>query len=183
MKKVFFLSVFIAIAFIAKSQSINYKAFKVDIGIGYAIPTAGSGGTKAGATFTIEPHYRFSDQISAGLRLEGAALGYQNSDDDIDISVLNSYCATGEYYLMDGGFRPFVGAGAGLFSLGSVNVNSGTEPVKVEGATKFGFFPRIGFETGHFRVSSDYNVLSDKAGYLAFKLGFFFGGGKKEANN
>jgi hypothetical protein len=179
MKKLLLFSAFIAIAFIAKSQSIGYKSFKVDIGFGYAIPSAGGNGTKAGVTFTIEPHYRLSDQLSAGLRLEGAGLGYKNSDDDIDVSLLNSYCATGEYYLMNGGFRPFVGAGAGFFSLGSVNVGSGAELVKVEGATKFGFFPRIGIETGHFRVSSDYNVLSDKAGYLAFKLGFFLGGGKK----
>jgi len=182
MKKILLIIVAAGIAFTAKSQSENYKAFKVDIGLGYAIPSSGGGGTKAGATFTVEPHYRLADDFAVGLRLEGAALGYETGtggNSDVNISVLSSYCATGEYYLMDSGFRPFVGAGAGLFTQASINVGSGSNSVETPSSSKFGFFPEVGFETGHFRMSADYNILGSNSGYLAFKIGFFLGGGKK----
>jgi len=177
MKKLLLIAAFIACVFTAKSQT--YRAFKVDIGLGYAIPSASGSGTKAGVTFTVQPHYRVSDDLAVGLRIEGAALGYQtgSTSDDTKVSVLVSYCATGEYYLMDGGFRPFVGAGAGFFTQSSINIDNST--YTVPSATKFGFFPEVGVEAGHFRLSADYNILPDKAGYLAFKIGFFIGGGKK----
>jgi hypothetical protein len=40
-----------------------------------------SAGTKGGVSFTIQPHYRVSDDLALGLRLEGAALAYQTSGD------------------------------------------------------------------------------------------------------
>src|SRR4051812_3120482 len=109
MKKLLLIAACIACVFTAKSQT--YHAFKVDVGIGYAIPSASSEGTKGGVTFTIQPHYRVSDDFAVGLRLEGAALGYEDGgSNDTKIAVLASYCVTGEYYLMEGGFRPFIGA-------------------------------------------------------------------------
>src|SRR4051812_7999883 len=104
MKKLLLIAACIACVFSAQSQT--YRSFKVDIGLGYAIPSASGSGTKAGVTFTVQPHYRVSDDLAVGLRIEGAALGYQtgSTSDDTKVSVLVSYCATGEYYLMDGGF-------------------------------------------------------------------------------
>ncbi|HYK77872.1 MAG TPA: hypothetical protein VEV16_12915 [Daejeonella sp.] len=183
MKKILFLAAMIVGTSAVYAQ--NYKAFKVDVGFGYAIPSGGEkGGTKAGLTFTVEPHYRLSDDLALGLRFEGAALGRASNmngiDADVKISALNSYSATGEYYLNKTGFRPFVGAGVGLFNSASVTMNAGTngQGVIVPGATKFGFIPNVGFETGHFRMSANYNLVSDN-GYFAAKIGFFFGGGKK----
>jgi opacity protein-like surface antigen len=177
MKKLLLIAACIACVFTAKSQT--YHAFKVDVGFGYAIPSASGSSTKAGVTFTIQPHYRVSDDFAVGLRLEGAALAFQtsSSSDDTKVAVLASYCATGEYYLMGGGFRPFIGAGAGFFTQSSININNSS--YTVPSATKFGFFPEVGVEAGHFRLSADYDILPDKAGYLAFKIGFFLGGGKK----
>jgi len=179
MKKFLLLLVMAAGAFTAKSQSSAYHAFKVDVGFGYAIPSASGSSTKAGVTFTIQPHYRVSDDLAVGLRLEGAALAFQtgSSSDDTKVAVLASYCATGEYYLMDSGIRPFVGVGAGFFTQSSININNSS--YAVPSATKFGFFPEVGIEAGHFRLSADYDILPDKAGYLAFKIGFFLGGGRK----
>lgn len=177
MKKLLLIAACIACVLTAKSQT--YHAFKVDVGFGYAIPSASGSSTKAGVTFTVQPHYRVSDDFAVGLRIEGAALAFQTSSnsDDTKVAVLASYCGTGEYYLMDGGFRPFIGAGAGFFTQSSVNINNSS--YTVPSATKFGFFPEVGIEAGHFRLSADYNILPDKAGYLAFKIGFFLGGGKK----
>lgn len=184
----------IAITAISKGQAIKekspledpatqagtmYKKFKVDIGLGYAIPSSG-GGAKAGVTFTIEPHYRLTDNISAGLRLEGAALGYEIKDNtgksDVKVSLLNSYCLTGEYAFCKGGFRPFAGFGLGIFAQSSLDNSSGA---LIPSSSLFGFFPTLGFETGHFRMSGSYNSVGSDGNYIAFRIGSFFGGGKR----
>ncbi|MGZ3767595.1 MAG: hypothetical protein ACXVB0_18990 [Mucilaginibacter sp.] len=182
MKKLLLFSALISFAFLAKAQTSTYKAFKVDVDLGYAIPSAGTGtGIKAGVTFTIEPHYRLSDDIAIGFRFEGAALGYQESNGTTNkthISVLTSYSPTFEYYFAKTGFRPFAGVGAGIFSQQSVTGSNGNASL-VPGATNFGVFPRVGFEAGHFRMSAAYNIVGSNSSYLAFTIGFFLGGGKK----
>ena len=181
MRKLLLFSAFIMLSFLVQAQSTEYHAFKVDIGLGYAIPSDGNG-VKAGATFDLEPHYRLSDAFAVGLRIEGAVLGYQSdpTSNTYSFSALSSYAATGEYYFMNGGFRPFIGAGLGFFQqkYAAGDNNSGTYFV-ANGSTQFGFFPRAGFETGHFRMSATYNVLPNNASYAAFTIGAFFGGGKK----
>jgi hypothetical protein len=190
MKKLLLFAAFICTACLANAQSTTttsssgstYHAFKVDLDLGYAIPSVSTGsGTKAGATFTIEPHYRLSDDLAIGFRFEGAALGYEQDNgttDKVKVSLLTSYAPTIEYYFADGGFRPFAGAGAGIFSQESVTGSNGNATL-VPGASRFGFFPRVGFEAGHFRMSAAYDVVGNNASYLAFTIGFFFGGGKK----
>jgi hypothetical protein len=185
MKKLLLLLAFSGIALLLKAQTTTapsqdtYHTFKFDIGLGYAIPSAATGsGAKGGATFTLQPHYRLSDDLAVGLRIEGAALGYGNGFGKTKISVLESYCATAEYYLAKGSFRPFAGAGAGFFDQSSVKASQGNVTL-ASSASTFGFFPEIGFETGHFRVSADYDIAGNSNNYLAFKIGFFFGGGKK----
>ena len=188
MKESLFVLTIIATTLTARSQSINYKAFKVDVSFGYAIPSGGNG-IKGGATFTVEPHYRIKDNIALGLRLEGAALGYEiklpGGSSDPQISLLNSYCATGEYYFKGTGLRPFAGAGLGAFVQSSVDVSSssGSSAVLVPGSTRFGFFPTLGFEAGHFRLAGCYNIIGNSNNYAAFKIGFFLGGGKKAPVN
>jgi hypothetical protein len=179
MKKIILLFALMSAALWSNAQSTTYHAFKFDIGVGYAIPSSGSGnGTKAGATFTLLPQYRLSDDFTLGLRIEGAGLGYEDNNNKTKVSLLESYCATAEYYLTKGGVRPFVGAGAGLFNQSQVTANSGSAQL-VPGGTNFGFFPEAGFEAGHFRMSADYDIAGNSNNYLAFKIGFFFGGGKK----
>jgi hypothetical protein len=185
MKKLLLLVALTGVSFCANAQSTTYKAFKVDIDLGYAIPSAGTGGgTKAGVTVTVEPHYRLSDDLAVGFRFEGAAIGYQDittATKKTHISLLTSYCPTIDYYFMKGGFRPFGGAGAGIFSQQSVAGSStGNGAVLVPGASKFGVFPRVGFETGHFRMAASYDILGNNSNYLGFTIGAFFGGGSKK---
>lgn len=179
-------------AFQAKSQSENFRNFKFDITSGYASParSGGSNSVQGGVTFGFHPHFRLSDELAVGLRFEGAALGYVKdySDDfgeysEVKVAILASYCATAEYYLSNGTFRPFIGAGAGMFSQSSVSASStDTTTTTTLNKAKFGFFPEAGFEIWHFRVSADYNVLPNQAGYWSIKTGFFFGGGRKEGS-
>jgi hypothetical protein len=183
MKKLLLFSVLIVFAFLANAQSTTtttstttYKAFKVDVDLGYAGPSSGT--AEAGAVFAIEPHYRLSDDFALGLRIEGAALVYKNGAGKTKGSLLTSYCVSGDYYLAENGFRPFIGAGVGIFDQQSVSGNSGNVAL-VPGGTNFGVFPRIGFETGHFRLSADYDIAGNNSNYFAIALGVFFGGGKK----
>ena len=186
MKKLPLLFAFILLVFLANAQSTSYHAFKVDLDLGYAIPTSSASGAhtvKGGGTITIEPHYRLSSSFALGLRIEGAGLGYESrnddgSTDDLKVSALGSFCATADYYLSSKGIRPFIGAGFGVFIQQSLN-NLYDSNTLTPTTTGFGGFPRIGFEWGHLRVSGTYNIAVQSHSYTALAIGVFFGGGKK----
>jgi len=179
MRKLTLFAALMGLTFLARAQSTDYHAFKFDLGLGYAQPSSGSG-TKAGATFTLQPHYRLTDDFAIGLRYEAALIGYANgSTGAASVSALISGCATGEYYLSDEGFRPFVGAGIGVFDEASANSNSDASNTTLARSVNFGAFPEVGFEFGHLRVSIDYNVAGNNNNYIAFHVGAFFGGGKQ----
>ncbi len=194
MKKVIYVLV-IALLSTSVGYTQEYKKFKVGLGLGYAAASGyGSGG---GVIFTFEPAYRLQDNLSIGLRMEGAAItrGYSQSlanGSSIDVAAIGSYTVNGQYYFGSGDFRPFAGLGLGLYSLaavsGSVSGNSGSVDATAA-ESKFGFYPRVGFDFHHFSMSADYNVVPPtkdvlgvgefKNNYLGIRLGFFFGGGKK----
>jgi outer membrane protein X len=184
-KSLLLFAIVIGFSVAAKAQSATYHNFKVDIGIGYAIPSESSGtnGTKAGVTFTVQPHYRLSDDLAVGLRFEGAALGDKNENDGgnhVKISVLVSYCATGEYYFTQKGIRPFVGAGLGIFTQSASLDSDSGDKLASANSSKFGFFPEAGIEAGHFRLSADYDILGNNSSYFSIKIGAFFGGGSRK---
>jgi outer membrane protein W len=185
MKKMFLLTTLIGFVMLANAQSDTYHAFKFDIGLGGALPSNGSG-TQGGATFTLQPHYRLSDGFALGLRIEAAAIGYKNSSTgDVKISALASTCLSGEFYLSNNGFRPFIGGGVGAFdqetASGNTNDNNNSSGGTISGrTTNFGVYPVLGFEAGHFRMSVEYDVTGQNNNYVALKIGAFFGGGRKK---
>jgi len=192
-----FASIF---TFSAKSQESDLKPFKVDVSLGYAIP--GGKGSKGGVLFAVEPKYSVMSNLALGLRMEGAVVarfsGYDDNGNPNDVSVKasGSYLATGDYYFSDNySFRPFAGAGVGIFSLASVETNSTSG--EVSAGTKFGGMIRAGFELSHFRVGLEYNLvpkttfegydengnltsgLTSKNSYIGIKLGVCLGGGPR----
>jgi len=173
-----------SVLFVSAQEETTFKPFKVDVAFGYAIP--GGSGSKGGILFAFEPKYALNDHLTLGLRMEAAVLArlQMSSDgtnlDDGDVKASASYLATGDYYFNTNQFRPFVGAGVGIFRNASANINStADEPAT---STQFGFAPRAGFEYGHFRTAIEYNVAGKSGGlsnnYLGIKMGFFFGGGR-----
>jgi outer membrane protein X len=185
---------------LVKAQS--FSPFKVDIAFGAAIPSGT--GSKGGVLFALEPKYAVADQISVGLRLEGAitargAVASDGSSASGKVAASSSYVATGDYYFINEYFRPFAGVGAGVFNLASADFegdNTGGAVSGVAAATKFGGMIRAGFEMGHFRLGVEYNLIgaskqdivyngqslgtvTTKNSYLGIKAGFFIGGGKR----
>jgi hypothetical protein len=171
----------------------EFKKFRLATGLGYAM--AGGEGASGGILYAIEPGYRVSDNLAVSLRMEWAVVvrGLSESVASYDASAaaISSYTVNGIYYLSNNNFRPYVGAGLGLFPLGAVSASStGTAGAAAE--TKFGFYPRIGFDLGHFNVNLDYNIigstkfegpgangLESKNSYIGIRIGGFFFGGRK----
>jgi hypothetical protein len=186
MKKLFLLIALAGFSCFANAQSTNYRPFKFDIDLGFLEPS-NSTAIYPGGSFTLEPHVRLSNDFAIGFRVEAAVFEYKpmiiplDGDESSNFSgyVQGSYCLTADYYLTGGGFRPFIGAGAGYYASAAVNNDTSDYGYTTLTDGKFGFFPRIGFEAGHFRLSATYNVLSNNASYTSIAIGAFFGGGRK----
>jgi hypothetical protein len=201
MKKICILS-FIAIAVISvNAQESDLKPFKVDVSAGYAIP--GGIGSKAGVLFVIEPKYAVLSNVSLGLRMEAAVIaragGRFNATGaalDVTLKASGSYIASCDYYFSDNySFRPFAGAGAGIFTIAGAAV-TGTGTQSSGSSSKFGEMIRAGFEASHFRLGLEFNIIpktnldgfdangaatkvDSKNGYIGIKFGVCFGGGRR----
>jgi outer membrane protein W len=186
MKKFFFVAILAFLVTFSNAQSTEYKPFRVDFGMGYAIPGGGKG-AKAGLLFSLEPKFAVTDNITTGVRFEGAILGRATTNADVvQVSASGSYLLTGDYYFTTNAFRPFAGAGIGLYHTAAavVDVNSNTDPNVFAEGNKFGGMLRGGFDYGHFRMALEYNMVSKTASYsnsyLGIKLNFFLGGGRND---
>ena len=161
------LLVFVSCLLITVSDAVaqDFKPFKVGIGLGYAAPGNTGAGAEGGALIYVEPAYRASDKVLIGLRLESAiiARGVEGvGDDDVEGNVSSnaSYTLNTQYYFNDNYVRPFVGVGLGLFRLAAVEFNTASsnpdiDADEVEAETRFGFYPRIGIDVGHFNFTID----------------------------
>ena len=210
MKKNLLLFVF-AITLYSSAIAQEFRPFRVGLGTGFASPSGE--GAKGGVLLYLEPSYRINSAIAVGLRAELAVMARgtilssgANSTADFDVSANGSYTLNGQYYFSNRGFRPFVGAGFGVYTLASQKVKSfsngstsvSTTGGEISGGTKFGFYPRVGFDAGHFTFNIEYNIIpkstnsftydsngvqtngksETKNNYLGIKLGFFIGGGR-----
>ena len=197
MKRVL-IALFALVTFSASAQ--EFKPFKVNLSLGFAKPLGGT--ASGGFLFAVEPKYGLSDNFDVGVRLESALVARsveRNGNTTTgDIAGLSSALLTGNYTIGEGGFRPFVGAGVGIFSVssgGTVTIMDGQTPqdLTFTSQTKFGAMVRAGFKTGHFVLGVEYNAvpvstvstiqassitLDSKNSYLGIKLGFDIGGGR-----
>lgn len=197
MKKIVLSFLLLASVAIANAQ-YEFKPFKVDVSLGYAIP--GGEGAKGGVLFVIEPKYAVIPSVSLGLRLETAIMARGRTDasgtnTEFDVKAAGSYLVTGDYYFTSSKVRPFAGAGLGLYSLAAASTED--DGASVSSGSKFGQMIRAGVELSHFRVGLEYNIVpkttmeyinsngvkttsSMKNGYVGIKVGFTIGGGRIE---
>lgn len=198
MKKPLLICSFLSLLVFQKSFAQEFTPFKVGLGLGYAFPGAGEGAGGGGLVY-VEPAYRASDQVLIGLRLEAAVIargiqGTANNEVTGDASSNGSYTLNGQYYFNDHYVRPFVGLGFGLFSLAAVEFNTAVNPQTedIAAETRFGFYPRLGLDIGHFNLTLDYNIVPKtevpgggevKNSYFGLKTGFSIGGGVGRKQN
>ncbi|GAB3919704.1 outer membrane beta-barrel protein [Larkinella terrae] len=198
MTKSLLLAFFALMTLSASAQ--DFKPFKVNVSLGFARP-AGSGAA-GGLLVSLEPKYGLMDNLDLGLRIELAAMArsisVNNQNGDVSAKGMGSYLLTGTYYLSKNNFRPYVGLGAGLYSIAgtTVTVVNGQvqddhDDYKVEASNKFGVMARVGFKAGHFNLGVEYNIvpnsksdilgqqIDSKNAYLGVKIGVDIGGGRK----
>jgi hypothetical protein len=166
------------------SFSQSYK--KVKVGLGFGVPSG-----IIPSLLHIEPAYRVNDRWAIGARMEGAFVSKKQKN-----FTSASLGVNGQLYFSEPEkFRPFMGAGVSLFFIEQTGLSCDCT-IKTERNT-FGFYPRVDFDTGHFIISFEYNVVPDikqtttswdgvnstsyfNANYFAMKVSGFIGGGKKK---
>ena len=165
----------------------QFKPFRVDLGLGVAIPKHG-----VGFVFNVEPKYAVIPQLSVGLKIEGDAIVKDLKLDrsgDVAEGVAQgvfSILAAADYHLMQKNFRPFAGAGFGIYSIaaGDIETNTSTSD-EIDGVTNFGVMLRAGFDISHFRLALAYNFagkdnLKNKSDFFSITVGAYFGGGRRK---
>lgn len=205
MKKVLFASVLLIMGLSLKTfaqkekkEGGEFKPFKVDVSLGYALPVGGTG-SKGGVLFAVEPKYAVMQELSLGLRIEGAVtvsgvnLNNGTTNGNASAKAAASYLATGDYYFSNNDFRPFLGAGVGVFI--SAGVQESSSNPNVASGSQFGGMVRGGFEWKHARFGVEYNLAGNSTvaasspqandgytvqnSYVGIKLGVCIGGGRR----
>ena len=188
MKKLFPLVVcclfFAAMNVNAQTQ---FKPFRVDLGLGFAVASGGGG-----LVLNLEPKYAVIPQLSVGLKLETDLIvrdikykvGEKEEITDGTGQAIASCLATADYHLTQKPFRPFVGAGLGIFAIGAAKVSNGDLDGDGE-STNFGAMIRGGFDVGHFRLALAYHfsgkdAVNSNTGFFSMTVGAYIGGGKKK---
>jgi hypothetical protein len=199
MKKII-IALFLLGALSTNAQT--YNPFKLDIAAGWSVPNFG----KVHSIGALEPKFAPYDNFALGVRIEGATL---SSTGNINVSGMGvgSVMLTGDYYFKiktkphTTPFRPFAGAGMGIYDVSDPNKPSedfniflikALLGINVFKGIKFGGFPRVGVEYWHFRLAVEYNILGKSnlpltdggtvnasVNYWGIKLGLFLGGGRK----
>lgn len=198
MKKVF---TFLCFLVTLSASAQEFKPFKFNISVGYAKPSGP--GASGGVLFSVEPKYGVSDRLDVGLRYELAAMAraytINGQDADGELKAASSFLLTGTYLLSDNNFRPYVGAGAGLFTTAAtgftISDGQGNTDGDIAAGNKFGGMVRAGFKAGHFNFGLEYNLIPKTTGiiggmtgsnlryesansYFGIKLGVDIGGGR-----
>jgi outer membrane protein X len=191
MRKTLFV-VLLAIPLVSNAQIF----FKMDAGLGGAFTF---GELKSyGITAHVEPKVFILPSLSAGLRFEGDALfGGSVMDAETDLNVgVSSRAAVllkGEYYFSDNKTRPFIGLGAGSYTIANTSASS-EGGASIGAGNHFGVAPELGVTFGNFRLSAMYHIVTGSGlvnmsagspkeismNYLVVQLGFkvFSIGGK-----
>jgi len=182
----------------SNGYSQEYKKFRVGIGggLGYF---SHNGNSPMLSLMYLEPSFRITDNIAVGYKLE---MSLPFSED-----IIASQSIAGQYYFLNKPFRTFAGAGIGIFNVydgsrSGLMCDCGTTTEK----TKFGFFPRVGFDYNHLSVTIEYNWMTPfkqtttsfyplsapsnilppssvsyiNRNYFSAKVGIIIGGGKKK---
>jgi len=167
----------------------EFKPFRVGLGFGLVTPQQ----SLPGYLLYVEPTYKFP-RYSIGFRLETVGRP------DADIGILGSYTINGQYYFREGPTGFFGGLGFGVYTVNSALLGSCTCEDELK-STVMGFYPRIGYQRKRMTITIDFNIVQSAkqkghsdvpsmspvptyyqatTSYIALKLGWYIGGGRKK---
>jgi hypothetical protein len=125
----------------------------------------GHGLQSFGIGAVVEPKWNITDSIAAGFRVDGGFLFGGRIVPDGNTSVaMGAAVGTllkGEYLLGDSGVRPFLGLGAGMYTLVNqgVAVGDGGAGVSQSAGRFYGVAPQLGLDFGGVRLGLTYNYI------------------------
>ena len=184
--------------FVTSAFTQEFIKLRAEFGFGYGLnyPVYQEHESNIAPLAYFAPSYRLNDKMVVGFKMEVALTR--------DITI-GSYGPNVQYYFSNKSFRPFAGAGIGLYhqKLSILDIsppypNTGAFSANEE--TSFGFYPRVGFDYRHITLTIDYNIVATSKAliqdnslappntinghlennYLGLKLGIFIGGGRKK---
>ena len=170
---------------------------RIDAGMtGSIVGTSGRNG--AGMVGEIKAYA--NDMLSIGGRVEVAMMfgGVFGTDErPLDIAMAACGLIKAEYYVLPGQFRPFVSLGAGAYTLGSQQIESGpsTTGINTQTGNYVGVAPQVGVDLWRVRLAATYNMILGASleytetgptretnrlsrNYFSLEMSFRFGGRK-----
>ena len=192
MKRIIVCVLFAVMATCAFSQEMG----KIRGGLDLGGCRPGGSGVGGGVLVDIPLGYNLQDNMNVGIKMGAAVMAKADPFGESGSASVNvNFLATYTYYFNSGTspFAPFVGCGAGLYSLAAASADM--VEVTVDVGNKFGGMLTAGFELAKFRMALQYNLVpssgitvtstsvapsntSIKNSYLGLTLGFYVGGGK-----
>ena len=143
------------------AMSLQAQRIQLDMGLGAALSLEDM--KAGGISANIEPKFFITNNISAGLRLEGDVLfgGSISAGEQISVGMSSraAQLLKGEYYITDRKARPYAGFGLGRFTQANLGASSAGE-ASITASSGFGVAPEIGIALGSFRLSAIYNIVT-----------------------
>jgi hypothetical protein len=146
---------------VMSTPAIADPEIRVDAGMTGSVVGA-SGRNGGGLVGEIKAYA--NDSLAIGGRLEVAMMfGGVFGEDELPLDVGLAACGLvkAEYYVLPGQVRPFVGFGAGAYTLGSQRIESGpnTSGINTQTGNYFGVAPQLGVDLWRFRLAATYNMI------------------------
>lgn len=183
----------------ARADAEHYENVRVDFGLtGSTVGISGRNGTGMAVELKGMAH----DNLAIGARVElavmfGGVVGQDRAP--LGVAIAASGLLKAEYLVGHGVLRPFVGLGAGGYTIGSQSIEAGPNRDGISSSTGryFGVAPQIGIDIGRVRVAATYNAILGaylelhqtigtveetttlSQNYLSLELAFQFAGGRK----
>jgi outer membrane protein X len=125
----------------------------------------GHGTQSFGIGAVVEPKWNITDSIAAGLRVDGGVVFggriVPRGTTSVAMGAMVGTLLKGEYLLGSSGVRPFVGLGAGMYTLVSQGAAVGDEGAGVNQSVGrfYGLAPQLGVDFGGVRLGVTYNYI------------------------
>ena len=192
MKKI--ISIAFVVMLIVGITSATKAQISVGAKLGVALPVGSfAQGYNMGFGGYASAAYSLNDKMDLGFNMgfyafKGADFPANNNPSTRIIPIFADY----KYYLNTEGFRPYVGAGAGVYLVYN-SYTSPFEPAKTAGGVvlvaekqqqehssnskKFGVSPTVGFWLGdglQYGASVTYNITFSDASHIGFNIGIIY---------